>query len=281
VREIARRIITGPKSDTSVREFYQRCAERGVEASVIRSVDHRKTKANRAIGGGNAASRSATLNELEQIMPLLDEQGKKNLIYDRIASRVGYETVGRYAMQPDTTRPAIEDKMAELENNSLLAGTAVSVLPTELHETHLRIHLPVIQQILTGISTGQVDPMQMLNGLQQLLQHAGQHTDFVSQDPTATGIAGEAREVMNNAGAVVANFQRKLEADQRKAQEAGAAEAPTADDSAQQAQAKAQAEQILFDLKKQKMELDLQIKQAKFQQDTAIRDAKLYSELQK
>ena len=281
VREIARRIVTGPKSDPAVRDFYERCTERGVPANIVKSVDHRKTRANKAIGSGNAAARSSALNELDQLLPLLDEQGKKNLVYDRIASRVGYEMAGRYAVQPENARPTVENKVAELENVILMSGTAVSVQPTELHETHLTVHLPKVQEILDGVSSGEIDPMQVLTSLQLMLQHISQHEEVIVNDPTAAGIAGQAREVINNAGNVVQNFQRKLEAEQRKAgaaQEGGAA--PTEAEASQLAQVKAQTETILLDLKKQKAQLDLEIKRAKFEQDTAIKDAKLARDFQ-
>lgn len=281
VREIARRIVTGPKSDPAVRDFYERCTERGVPANIVKSVDHRKTRANKAIGSGNAAARSSALNELDQLLPLLDEQGKKNLVYDRIASRVGYEMAGRYAVQPENARPTVENKVAELENVILMSGTAVSVQPTELHETHLTVHLPKVQEILDGVSSGEIDPMQVLTSLQLMLQHISQHEEVIVNDPTAAGIAGQAREVINNAGNVVQNFQRKLEAEQRKAgaaQENGAA--PTEAEASQLAQVKAQTETILLDLKKQKAQLDLEIKRAKFEQDTAIKDAKLARDFQ-
>jgi len=282
VREIARRIVTGPKSDPAIRDFYERCTERGVPANIVKSVDHRKTRANKAIGSGNAAARSSALNELDQLLPLLDEQGKKNLVYDRIASRVGYEMAGRYAVQPENARPTVENKVAELENVILMSGTAVSVQPTELHETHLTIHLPKVQEILDGISSGQIDPMQVLTSLQLMLQHISQHEEVIVNDPTAAAIAGQAREVINNAGNVVQNFQRKLEAEQRKAgaaQEAGQAGQAEAE-AGQLAQVKAQTETILLDLKKQKAQLDLEIKRAKFEQDTAIKDAKLARDFQ-
>ena len=286
VREIARRIVTGPKSDPAVRDFYERCMERGVPANIVKSVDHRKTRANKAIGSGNAAARSSALNELDQLLPMLDEQGKKNLVYDRIASRVGYEMAGRYAVQPENARPTVENKVAELENVIIMSGTPVSVQPTELHETHLTIHLPKIQELLEGISSGQIDPMQVLQSLQLLLQHVSQHEEVIVNDPTAEVIAGQAREVINNAGNVVQNFQRKLEAEQRKAQDTQAQpQDPQAQQAAEQqdaqlAQAKAQTETMLLDLKKQKAQLDLEIKRAKFEQDTAIKDAKLTRDFQ-
>lgn len=278
VREMVRRITTGRKSDPAIREFFRRCAERGVDAAVIRSIDHSKTTANRAVGSGNAAARAAILNELNEVLPLLDEQGRRNLVYDRVASRVGYETVDRYATQPEQPRPSVETKVAELENNTLMTGTQVNVYPNELHETHLQIHLPLIQQLLSGIETGELDPMAVLTGLRALLEHVAGHSQFVSQDPTAAGIAAQTREVVNNAGNVVANFERRLAAQQRDQQNAGqqAQDQQSAD---QIQQLRAQTEAALLDIKRQKAELDLQIKQSKFEQETAIRDAKAAIEL--
>ncbi len=83
LREIVRRIINGDSSDPAIKDFFKRCADRGVDKKTIMSIDIPKIKAVRAIGAGNASARTAALNDLTELMPFYSESGKKNLIFGR------------------------------------------------------------------------------------------------------------------------------------------------------------------------------------------------------
>jgi hypothetical protein len=52
LREVVRRFVSGDRKDKAVASFYQRCAERGVSAAMIKTLDAAKTVAVKAIGAG-------------------------------------------------------------------------------------------------------------------------------------------------------------------------------------------------------------------------------------
>lgn len=280
MRECVKRLTTSaPKSDPAVKDFFARCAARGVPADIIATIDHNKTVATRAVGSGNATSRSVALTELEQLMPMLDEVGKRNVLYDRVAARVGYENAPRYIQVPESPRPPQDAKLAELENAVLRTGAPVSVQPGELHETHLNIHIQELVQTTTAIDEGQADLVQALPGLQAFVEHCSAHLQQLAQDPNAAVIVAQTQQVLQQAGQKILNATRAAQ----KAQRDGAAEgqgAPQSGGGEAETNFKLLEQQMKLDFIRQKGELELQLRQAKAEQERALADAKAASQLQ-
>lgn len=273
LRECARRIVLGPKSDASVKDFYTRCADRGVPAQVIKSMDFSKTTATRAVGFGNASNRSAALNDLEQLMPMLDEVGRRNVLYDRVAARVGYENAERYVTSPEQPRPPQDAKIAELEDNVLMQGKPSSVQAGELHETHLQVHLPAVGQLTAAIDAGQADLVQALPILQAFYQHCTDHLQQLATDPTSKIMVSQATEVLAQIEQKIMNGQRAAQKQQREAANAPG-QSPQQQQDGQMTVLKQQEQQLKLDFIRKKGELELQIKSAKAEQDRALSDAR-------
>lgn len=276
MRECTRRLISGPKSDPAVRDFYRRADSRGVTADIIASVDFEKTVATRAVGSGNSTNRSAALMDLEQLLPLLDEVGKRNVVYDRIAARVGYENAARYAQSPDEPRPPQDAKVAELENNVLQTGNPVSVQPGELHETHLNVHLQKLVEITGAIDSGEADLVQMLPALQAYTEHGSAHLEQLAQNPAATVVVNQAKQVLQQAGQKILNATRAVQKEQRAAQQPQDGQ-PQQGPSAHEL--KVMEQQMKLDFMRQKGELEIQMRAAKASQEQALADAKMAAQI--
>ena len=89
---------------------------------------------------------------------------------------------------------------------------------------HLRIHNPLLQQLVAGIDSGEVDPMQALPLVEAIYQHCAEHLQYLSADPSAKAQIAESKQLVQLAQEVITNFNRKLQAQQRKAMEAVQAE---------------------------------------------------------
>lgn len=283
VREVVRRITSGRNSDPAVREFYRRCAERGVPDEAVAGLDHAKTVATRAVGGGNATNRAVALDDIESLMPMLDEYGRRNVVYDRVAARVGYENADRYVQLPDAPRLPQDAKIAELENAQLQLGTKVSVLPNELHLTHLSVHQQFVTDLSAAIDSGQADLAASLPVLEAYYEHCGQHIDAVSGDPAAAGQLAQAAQVQQQLYQKLINANRAAQKAQQAQQ--GGAEQPqgaTEQDAKLEIQRlKLQELQLKMEFAKSKAELELQLRQAKAQQEQALTDARMALELSK
>lgn len=281
-REMVRRIITGPKSDKLVAEFHRRCEKAGVTEEILKSVDHDSTYATRALGAGSPAARSVAFRKLLQLLPQLDEIGRKNLIYQFVADAVGYQNADYYASPASETRLGVEAGIAESENFIIAQGADVKVFAEQMHATHVQIHLPKLLEMLDAVERGLLDPMENLNGLQAFLNHIGAHGEALATDPTQAALYAQVKEAINNLQQVVTNMERKIKAEERKAAEAGPApeegqpgyEEAAAAIKLQTEQRKLDLIEFKFQLEQAKGQLALAAQQSKIDQSLALGDLK-------
>jgi hypothetical protein len=278
LKEIVRRIVKGKKRDAALSEFYNRCAERGVQESFIKTLDLAKTKAVRSIGNGSYANRLVALRELQAISGSFDEVGRKNLTRDIVSTRVGHDLADRYAPVMEGARPTVDSKIAYLENQQLSEGISVPVVSTELHSAHLAEHIPALTGLIERLNVGQADPLQVLPALQAFYEHIAMTAEQLAGDPMQEGLVGQAKQALQFAEEMINNTSKQVQKMQR--------EAAKADQTPEEGQdpamtAKMQEHQMKMQMAQQKAELDMQLKQAKFEQEQALRDAKTAMDLQK
>jgi hypothetical protein len=277
LREVVKRIIKSPK-DKRISDFYKRCEARGVPKEFVNSLDTARTKAVRAIGDGSRANRLASLRELNAISGSFDEVGRANLTRDIVATRVGADIADRYAPQVDVPRETVDNKIAIIENGHLAQGQQIPVLSSELHGTHLPIHLETFGQLIEALNTGQADPMQSMPMLQSMYQHVAEHTEFASGEPALEGLVGQAKQVLQYGEEMINNTAKAMQKEERDA--AQAQQQMTEEEAMMQQQQggeqqdpKMQSAQVQMQIMQQKAELEMAIKQQKHEQDQAIRDA--------
>lgn len=286
-REMFRRLVDGPKSDKDVAEFHKRIEAAGVTKEDLDAIDHASTFAVRAFGAGNPASRTLGFRRLMELYPNLDEIGRKHLLYQVVADIVGFQNVDGFVSLSDQPRLNGEASLAMLENILLMQGNPIEVLSYQMHATHAQIHIPPLMEVLDGVETGTVDPMQVLPGMQEVLNHLAAHGEQLAQDPAQAAIYGQVSEAVNNLNQVVTNMDRKIKAEQRQQAEAGAMD-PAAQEGQPQADATQRLEemkvataQFKLDLAMRIGELKLATMQAQAEQNLALNDARNASQMQK
>lgn len=275
MKEIVRRVVENKRRDSAVKEFYDRCAVRGVQESFIKTLDISRTKAVRSIGSGSQANRFTALRELQAVQGQFDETGRKNLTRDIVATRVGHDLADRYMPQQEQERPTIDLKIAYFENQDIMEGKPVPVVPNELHATHLQVHLPTLNQLLQQLDEGAADPVQAFPALQAFYDHVSQTVQALAGDPMQKLLVGEAKQVLNFTQEMIYNTSQKIEKMKREQAEAGGQEQSV--DAAMAA--KMREAEVKNKIALDKAKLDMEIKQAEFEQDLAIRDAKNAREL--
>ena len=282
-RQMAIRLMDGPKSDPLVREFHQRIEKAGITPDLLKSVDRDSIYAYRAIGAGSPAARSLSFKNLMQLLPQLDEIGRKNLIFEFVANEIGYQSANIFADPAEAPRQNSDAGLAELENFLLEMGHEVPVLDYQMDATHVSIHIPKLMGVLDKVERGEIDPMQNLPGLKAFLNHTAAHGENLVNDPTQRELYGQVKEAVANINQVVVNMERKLVAAQRQEAEAGApaadgtqpdAAATEADSKARIAQLRIATEEFKYQLAQQKGNLELAAIQAKIDQNLALGDAK-------
>lgn len=269
LREVVRRIATSKKNDPALKEFYGRCANRGVPESFIRSLDVARTRAVRSIGNGSYANRLVALRELQGISGSFDDVGRKNLTRDIVATRVGHDLADRYAPQLQESRPTVDNTIVFFENDKLMQGSPVPVVSNQVHSIHLQAHVPALMQIVEQLNQGAIDPVQALPALQAFYQHIAETTQYLAADANQQNLVGEANQALQYAEEMINNTTKhvqKLERDQSQ-------NLPQPEQDQQELSRKQAEHDMKMQMAREKATLDMQIKQAKFQQEQAERDA--------
>ena len=272
LREVVRRIVNNKKNDPALKDFRTRCLIRGVPESFIDSLDTERTRAVRSIGNGSYANRLVALRELQAISGSFDDVGRKNLTRDIVATRVGHDLADRYAPQVEEARPTVDAKIAFFENQELMDGTPVPVVTNEIHSAHLSEHVPVLTQLIEQLNTGAADPMQALPALQAFYQHVAETVQALVGDPAAESIVADANQVLQYTEEMINNTSKQVQKIQRDQAESQSPEGGQAQEDPNIG-SKIQEHQLKMDMAKQKAELDMELKRAKFEQEQAMRDA--------
>lgn len=276
LREVVRRIVrptylVAEPGGEEVSDFINRCTRRGVPVEAIFAIDIGSVSAVRAVGAGSETNRLMAFDEFMQMMSAFDDTGKRNLMRDRVAARVGYDQVNRY-IQPIgmESRPLPDEKVAELENNNFQLGMNVSVKPNENHLVHARVHNALITDMVQRVDKGEMALEQVVQPLVNLVQHQEQHLQLVQVDRTVEQEVAQYRAELQRSGEFVYNGMEKLKAASQKAGQS-ASEQPSMDPKLQQ---KLSEHQLRMQMKQEEFALMQQMKMAESQQKIAIEDAK-------
>ena len=271
MREMVRRVVQTKRPDAAIKDFFARCAKRGVEADFIKKLDVEQTRAVRSIGNGSHANRLVALRELQGISGQFDDVGRRNLTRDIVSTRVGHDLADRYVPAQESERQTVDTKIAYLENQQLQQGQPVPVVSSELHGQHLQLHVPLLQQIIEAIDGGQADPQRALPALQALYQHIAETAQYAAGDPALQAVVANTKQVLQYAEEAINNTMKALEKIQRE--QAENMQEGTGQPQMSEVDMKLQKAQVDMQIAQQKAELDMAIKQRKFDQDQAIRDA--------
>lgn len=269
LKEVVRRIVTSKRNDAAIKDFKNRCAMRGVPEEFIMTLDVARTKAVRSIGNGSYANRLVALRELQGISGSFDDIGRRNLTRDIVSTRVGHDLADRYVPVAQDSRPTVDNKIAFLENQTMMQGSPVPVEANEIHGLHLDVHIPALVQLIEQLNAGAADPVQSLPVLQAFYSHVGETVQALAADPAAQAEIGQAKQVLQFAEELINNTSKQVQKMERDAAQAGG-EGQEGDPAMQ---AKMQEHQLKMQMAQQKAELEMSLKQAKFEQEQAMRDA--------
>ena len=269
LKEVVRRIVTSKRNDAAIKDFKNRCAMRGVPEEFIMTLDVARTKAVRSIGNGSYANRLVALRELQGISGSFDDVGRRNLTRDIVSTRVGHDLADRYVPVAQDSRPTVDNKIAFLENQTMMQGSPVPVEANEIHGLHLDVHIPALVQLIEQLNAGAADPVQSLPVLQAFYSHVGETVQALAADPAAQAEIGQARQVLQFAEELINNTSKQVQKMERDAAQAGGG----GQEGNPEMQAKMQEHQLKMQMAQQKAELEMSLKQAKFEQEQAMRDA--------
>jgi hypothetical protein len=262
--------LTAERGGEAVAAFKKYCTSRGVPLDVL----HNKVEevnAVRSIGAGSDQLRLVAMDEFMQMIGSFDEQGKQNLLRDRVAARVGYDHVDRYVPAKPDARPVIDQKIAELENAAMSQGKQIQIAPNENHFVHASVHIPDLQQTAQAVQQGQMDPQQAAAYFQVAMPHATSHLEQLAADASRKQEYGQLKKALQQTGEIAQQTMEKVQAQQAQQAEAaqqGGQPAPSPEE-----QSKLQSEQVKIQMETERHQQKLALEAAEAKQKLALRDA--------
>ena len=265
--------MVGERGGEAVATFRKYCTSRGVPLDVLFN-KVREVHAIRSIGAGSEQLRLVAMDEFMGMIGQFDEQGKNNLLRDRVAARIGYDHVDRYVPKVQNARPVIDQKIAELENAAMSLGRPIKAESSENHFVHATVHITDIDRIAQAVKGQQTDPQQAAQYFQLAVPHANEHLQQVAQDASRKQEYGQLKKTFQNASAIAQQTSEKIAAEQARQQEAQAAPGgPTPGQADPQVDAKLQAEQAKLQMERESHMQKLSLQNAEAKQKLALRDA--------
>jgi hypothetical protein len=213
-------------------EFKKLCKEEGIPDEALEQIDYEGTMAVRGLGNGSPQARMFTTSAMKDYVPFMDEEGRANWVRDGIAALPGVDwtQVDRYAPEYADMRPSQQVRNALEENVNLkmigmvadervLSVEDVPVLPNDDHITHLETQTPAMEKIVGQVDEGALLMEEAVRPLFPLYIHCTQHIEACLDNPILKDQLAAFRRAMHNVGEIITNGQRKLQAQEEKAQE--------------------------------------------------------------
>jgi hypothetical protein len=210
VRRMTRRdYVSQEPGGKEIVDLRLRLVKRGVPLEAFYMIDVKSVTAVRAIGNGSAGAKTLALQQLEELFPRMDDVGQANYNRDRAVDIVGTENAGRYFTRTGEKRITLDTSLALLQNEVLLQGGDVPVLPGEKHLAHAREHIKPLIEGFQAEQQGQVPIEEIGPKLAPLYNHTTQHVEYLSNDPAIAEEAAGFRQALQQIGEVVSNGIQK------------------------------------------------------------------------
>jgi hypothetical protein len=209
-----------------IMDLHLRLVKRGVPLEAFFRLDHGATRVVKAIGAGSASAQTLALARISELRPRMDDVAQAKLDRALAINAVGAANANIFFPADGIKRTTVDTNLALLENNDLLAGQFVPVLPSDRHLAHAREHIKPLLDGFTAVEEGQLPIEEGAMRMQLLFNHCAEHVDAVSGDPSAIEEAAMLRQMLQQVGEVISNGLKRA---QEQANEGAAeGEAPTA-----------------------------------------------------
>jgi hypothetical protein len=165
-QQIFKRAADPTTSDEEAKRFQKECASDNVPKQALANMEF--VRANRQSGYGSPQMGLLKMQQGQQIVPMLPEQGKQNWLEDSVTLIYGPEKTARYA--PRQHVPDDQDWQASVENDMIHNGRQPVVSSGQDDVIHLTSHFAdadeTLRPVHEALQQGQKDQGQLVAALQ-------------------------------------------------------------------------------------------------------------------
>ncbi len=273
--EIVRRLCNLNSTDERAKQFQKRCEDQGVPRECFGRIE--RVAAIRVIGQGSPFMRKAAVDSLMPVAAALPEEGRQNLMDDKIACEAGQAGVARY--NPKMVKGKLpDDQQFEAMVGITMMKTGVPPIPTSSQNpltfaaAYLHAGVQAIQSLQQGANLKDVLSFLELCGpaiiahLKRFAKDPLRHQAWMQIEKQVKQL----EQMTNELKKKYAQQQQKQQAQQQKGQRAMSNE--------QIKMLKAKGD---LQIKAMRAKADLAEKAVRTRQDLAINDAKTATEIRR
>jgi len=265
-KEIYRRMTNLNTCDERAKEFQKRCEKLGVPKEALGRTE--KIQATRVVGQGSAFMRKQAIDSIFPVAGSLPEDGRDNLIRDKIAAEAGQSAVSRYFPRKQTPMATEQEAEAMLQVASMKVGVPPVITSNQNPVIFAMTFIKAASQALQSIQKGG-NPLETLRFLNVSGPAAAAHLQRFAQDPTRKDIHDALEQQLQQIAKATDQLKKQLQQQGKQQQ----AQAKKQDGVMTDAQLKAAKLKADIQLKTQKQNAQLQQRAQKQQFDMALADA--------
>jgi hypothetical protein len=244
--EICRRLTKLNSICPIAKAFQERCLKRGVPKEAIGRLE--KVQATRVVGQGNGFMRKQSIDAVFPVAGALPEEGRANLIRDKIAAEAGQAAVLRYYPQKQQQDMASDQEVeAQVQVVQMKTGMPTKISSSQNPVIYALVFVQAATQSLQSLQQGG-DPHEVLRFLQLCGPAIAAHLQRFAKDPTRESIYTALSQHLKTIAQASDNLKQQLVKQSKQ----------------QQGQQQ----------KQQATMTDAQLKQAKLQHDMQLKDTK-------
>lgn len=250
-QEIYRRLTRFNSTCEAAKDFQKRCQERGVPREALQRTD--SVCATRVVGQGNGFMRKQSIDAVFAVAGALPEDGRSNLIRDKISAEAGQAAVTRYyPSKPQDNTVSEQEVAAQVQVAQMKTGMPTKISASQNPVIYAMTFTQAAMQALQSVPQGG-DPHDVLRFVQFAGPAIMAHLQRFEKDPTRQQI----HEALTAQLKQIGQASDKLKQDLMK--------------QAKEAQGRAQQQQTAM--------TDAQLKQAKLQSDVQLKQVKTQAQL--
>ena len=271
-RAFVKSVKTGTSWGDAAKRMRDRCIARNVPVEVLDDgIDFEEAMVQLPLGLGNKAAREAIFSKGTELLPWMDEAGRRRFAVERAVDLFGVEKADSFVSLQGVERPPIDAKIAQLENNQLVMGQRVFVDPAEDTIVHLREHISFCWQYHQAYESGEAELVDVVQKIKPVYDHAVETFQTAQVPDDQRQEIMQAKQSLQQLDEIISNglkaIQKMMREQQAQEQQGGQEQGGGQDDKQQAAIIKAQAD---AQIKLQMAELQRQITLQKAQLDQAI-----------
>ena len=261
-QEIYRRLSRLNSVCPIAKEFQEKCKARGVPKEALQRTEN--IQATRVVGQGNGFMRKQAIDSLLPMAGAMPEDGRANLIRDKIAAEAGQSAVNRYYTSKPPQIASDQEVDAKLQVTQMQAGMPTTISASQNPVIFATIFTQAAIQSLQSLQKGG-DPHEVLRFVQFAGPAIAAHLKRFEQDPTRKQVHEQLTNQLKQIGKATDKLKQALmkQAQEQKAQQQKQQQAMT---DAQLKQAKAKSD---IQLKQVKTQAQLKQSQEKHQMKMA------------